>query len=160
MGATDIFRPLITWTKAQILQYALDHKLERREDETNHQPVYLRNVLRQKMQDLPIGTKEMLFELFERQTRLRQVIDRILTQIINQSGRYRRYGFIMAEDSLAQEVLAFVVKWHTGVSLTHPQLERAVLAIKTARQGEVHQLAAGAELVFNISFFVVKTDKK
>lgn len=160
MGAPDIYRPLITWTKAQIVQYALDNKLGWREDETNHQPIYLRNTLRQQMQDLPVGTKEMLFELFERQAYLRQAIDRILARMINQSGRYGRYRFIMAEDNLAQEVLSFVVKWHTGVSLTRPQLERAILAIKTARPGETHQLAAGAKLVFNIRFFIVKTDKK
>lgn len=160
MGANDIFRPLMNWTKAQIVEYALKNKLTWREDETNQQPIYLRNFLRHQMADLPVGTKEMLFELFERQTNLRQAVDRILTQMINQSGRYHRYGFIMAEDALVREILAFVVKWHTGVSLTRPQLERAILAIKTARQGETHQLAAGAKLVFSIRHFVVKTDKK
>lgn len=160
MGAPDIYRPLLTWTKAQILQYALEHKLEWREDETNHQPIYLRNTLRQQIQTLPVGSKELLFELFERQTILRQAIERILVRMVNQSGRYRRYRFIMAEDSLAREMLTFVTKWHTGVSLTRPQAERAILAIKTARQGETHQLVAGAKLVFSTSSFVVKTDKK
>lgn len=161
MGASDVSRPLLNWTKAQILEYALEHKLEWREDETNHQPIYLRNVLRQKLQDnLRLGEKEMIFELFERQSYLRQGIDRILSQMINQSARYRRYVFVMAKDSLAREMLAFVVKWHTGVSLTRPQLDRAILAIKTAHQGETRQLAAGAKLVFSTRFFVVKTDKK
>lgn len=160
MSAKDIYRPLLKWTKAEILKYALDHKLKWREDATNQQPIYLRNQIRIQLEDLPPAQKELLYELFEKQVRAAQAIDQILCRAVNPTAEYQRYGFIMADELIAVELLNFLVKYHTKVSLLKPQLSRAILIIKTAHPGETHQLAAGASLVFKTSSFIVKTDKK
>lgn len=49
-------RPLLSWSKAKILDYAKEHQLEHVEDETNVQPIYTRNRLRQNV--LPLLRKE------------------------------------------------------------------------------------------------------
>lgn len=161
MSAPDIYRPLLYSTKAEIVYYAQKHHLTWREDATNQQTIYLRNQIRRAMATkmLP-ATKSLLFELFERQTDARQAIERILGRMINRLAKYRRYQFIMADDALAAEMVYFVVKHHSGVSLLKSQIERAILAIKTAKHGEIHQLAAGVELVFSTGDFVVKIPKK
>ncbi len=161
MGSRDIYRPLLNLSKAEVLNYAIKNKLDWREDSTNHQPIYLRNVVRQQLANRSRSySKEILFELFERQVLVRNAIDSILSRTINKSGKYRRYNFIMADDKLAYEVFYFIVKHHSGVSLLRSQVERAILAIKTAKQGEIHQLAGRVYLDFTTQFFIVKTDKK
>lgn len=161
MSAPDIYRPLLYSTKAEIVYYAQKHNLHWREDATNAQPIYLRNQIRQAIAaNMLPATKSLLFELFERQTDTRQAIERILARLVNRSAKYRRYQFIMADDPLAAEMVYFVVKHHSGVSLVKSQIERAILSIKTAKHGEIHQLAAGVELVFSTGDFIVKSPKK
>lgn len=161
MGASDVYRPLLYTTKAEILAYALDHQLKWREDATNQQTRYLRNQLRQKITSrLSAYQKALLFELFERQKILRRAIEQILSSALVKTARYRRHPLIMMDNKVAQEWLYFLIKQYSGVSLLTSQVERALLAVKTAKAAEIHQLAARVELHFTTTHFVVKTRKK
>lgn len=42
-----LYRPLLSWSKVEIVEYAQLHQLDHVEDETNTQPIYTRNRLRQ-----------------------------------------------------------------------------------------------------------------
>ena len=155
MNSPDIYRPLINQTKADILRYAKENKLEWREDSTNNSDRYVRNQVRAKLGKMQAPTKEMMYELFQNQIRLSFAIDKEITKWINEDGCYSRYFFIMVEDFIAIEILRSIVKEQFDYSITRPQAEKALLAIKTAKSGEVFELSNGIELVFDLKNFEI-----
>ena len=66
----------------------------------------------------------------------------------------------MIEPTVAQELLQHIIKKDFGVSLTRPQLERAILAIKTARVGDITEVGEKIELVFRRSQFSLRRADK
>lgn len=159
MGAGDIYRPLINLTKAEIYEYAKEHKLKWHEDHTNQSDRYLRNRLRQKIaQNLQPHHKQLLYELYQSQTAVKTAIEAELGRFFRASARYQRYFFIMIKPKIAQEVLRYIVHRHTGLILTRPQADRAVLAIKTAKLGETMELSPTVRLKFNSHSFLVESD--
>ena len=47
--SNDIWRPLIEFSKKEILSYSKKNKLEWRQDSTNSQNIFTRNILRNKI---------------------------------------------------------------------------------------------------------------
>ncbi len=132
--ASDVCRPLLIKTKDDLVSYAHEHNLEWREDSTNASDVYMRNRLRAKLQD-----KEMVLQLAAlraRQVELRNEIDEEVARLTATSeSEWSRYFFTHIPTPVAIELLRGLAIRVTGTSLTRPQLERALLAIKTARAG-------------------------
>lgn len=103
------YRPLLGHTKAWIVDYALTHQLEWREDSTNESMHYLRNRIRHGV--LPRLDGEMrqkLRHLYERQCLLRVEITAEVTAMDSKTaehGSLLRYPLIMIEDGVAIEIL-------------------------------------------------------
>lgn len=134
--ASDICRPLLGMTKQEIIAYAKRHRLEWREDSTNASSVYLRNRLRVRLTDE--DTVRQLAALRARQVELRDDIDHeIRRQLSTMNGTYSRYFFTHIDQAIAIELLRGVAAQALGHSLVRPQLDRALLAVKTARPGTV-----------------------
>lgn len=154
MGDESIYRPLLTYSKAELYEYALEHHLEWVEDETNNSSKYLRNRLRRQLRaQLSPEAREALLGLRTRQLDLRTDIENELPKLIQRNGRYSRYFFIMLPDNCALELLRYV----THGILTMPQLEMALVAIKTAKINTTLQAGAGVTIDFVRREFVVKT---
>ena len=154
-GSADIRRPLLKYTKQQIRMYARTHALEWVEDSTNMTDKYLRNRLRAVLHSrLSNSRRNELIELWRRQTILRQQIDDEVGLWLNETGEYQRYPLIMAERPVALELLRGMIEAKTKLSPTRPQLERALIAVKTARPGAVHDVGSGAILRFTASTFI------
>lgn len=132
--ANDIYRPLLGYTKQDILAYAKAKKIEWREDSTNASDAYLRNRLRRKLTDE--DTVLQLAALRARQVEVRDEIDReVIRQLGAMHGEYSRYFFTHIPAPVAIELLRGLAVEVLGQSLPRPQLERALLAIKTAKVG-------------------------
>lgn len=132
--ASDIYRPLLGLTKKDILAYAKAKKIEWREDSTNASDAYLRNRLRRKLAD--DDTVLQLAALRARQVEIRDEIDKeVAKQISAMNGEYSRYFFTHINSLVAIELLRSLAVRALGSSLPRPQLERALLAVKTARAG-------------------------
>lgn len=151
-GAEDVHRPMTVWFKDEIIDYALRHGLEWREDRTNQDDTYLRNRVRIDTQKLPVHAKLELLALWRRQHELKQ-------DILHEShahATFRRHPYIMMPPAAAAEVLTHAL----NVPLTRPQLHRALLAIKTARAGSEHHLTKAYSLVFGSDDFQLALRKK
>ena len=156
-GATDILRPLLGFTKQQLLIYARDRQLVWQDDSTNSNQRYLRNRLRQRLQaKLSPTARELLIELYQRQHQLAQTIRIECERFYQPSRRYQRYFWIMIDELAAQELLNFILKKDFNVSLTRPQLQYALIIIKTARSNDLAQLGEGIEVRFSRQEFWFK----
>ena len=148
MSNRRILRPLGSWTKKQIYDYALKHSLEWVEDETNHSQRYVRNIIRQRInQEIAVATQVKLYELWRNQQELRREIEDLLGEfdpMINS-----RYFLSMIPDNIAQELIYNYAMRYENVSLLQGQLERAVIAIKTAKPGTTWQI--GGNLVMKMT---------
>lgn len=157
LDASDITRPLLTKTKQELRDYALAHRLEWTEDSTNGGSVYLRNRLRRKITaSLPYEDKRSLLNAWQRQLRLKHEIDTEL-QAVTESDVQSRYFMTHIGPAEALELLRLVIRRESGVGITRPQAERALIAIKTARPRTSFDVAEGVSLEFTPRTVIVKT---
>lgn len=157
LNAKGVTRPLLRKTKAEIRDYALDYRLEWVEDNTNSSDKYLRNrVRRQVAKNLTLDDKKAICELRDKQLIANYEMTR-QTDILVGRGEQSRYFFITIPSDVAAELLRMVIVKEAKTTLQRPQLDRAVLTIKTARPGTTYEIGDGIALVFKVSTFVVKT---
>jgi tRNA(Ile)-lysidine synthase len=157
LDSTKIVRPLLHLSKTEIISYALQRQLEWVEDSTNASDKYLRNRLRHLFaRQLSLGQKEQILALWQRQVKLRRSIDHELDKFF-EKDEYSRYELTNADETSAAEILRAVIVAKTNVSPTRPQLERAIMAIKTARPHTTFEVGSGVRLKFTIRTFIVET---
>ena len=142
---SDVQRPLLHMSKADILEYARLHSLEWREDSTNASDAYLRNRIRRDTKELHPDVKRELHALRSQQIESKRLIDQDIAALIGDGPEYSRYFFTHIPVKVAVECLRAV----TDARLTRPQLERALLAIKTA--GPKSSYHAGSGLTFDFT---------
>ena len=132
-----IVRPLLGWTKLDIYKYAAQHHLVFREDQTNSDDNYLRNRIRFKLLHVDSAQKIQLAELAQRQRIIASEVDNIFAGF-NFSANYPRELFA-AKDIVTFELLRYILH-ENGVSLTRPQLMRALDAIQSFAAGKKFSL--------------------
>ena len=142
---SDIVRPILHMTKAELIEYAKRHNLEWREDSTNASDAYLRNRIRMRAKNLDTDSKRQLLALRAQQIDSKQQIEKDIITLIGDGPLYSRYFFTHVPARVAVECLRQL----TQGQLTRPQLERVLLAIKTAQPKSSYQ--AGSGLTFDFS---------
>jgi tRNA(Ile)-lysidine synthetase-like protein len=142
---SDILRPLLHLGKANLIEYAQQHGLNWREDSTNTSSAYLRNRLRRLTQTLESGVKRELLAHRRHQMDTTRQIESTIVELVGLGPQYSRYFFTCIPNNVAIECLRYV----TDAKLTRPQLERSLLAIKTA--SAKHSYQAGSGLTFNFT---------
>jgi len=158
LDAVDVVRPLADMTKAQIKSYACRERLEWVEDSTNMEAVYLRNRMRRTISmTLSNDEKNKVRDLWKRQLILKKEIDNETARFVSHTPSYDRYLFITISQAVALELLRAAVAIVNSQGLTRPQLERALLAIKTAAPGIKYQAGSGIVMRFSRRTFVVET---
>ncbi len=152
---SDIIRPLLHLSKQDIIAYASTRQLAWQEDSTNASDAYLRNRIRRKMGELSAESNQQLLSLRVQQIGLKQQIDEEVYRVVGAGPNYSRYFFTHLDDATAMECL----RRGTHARLTRPQLDRALLAIKTARPGTVYQAGGGVRFRFTSRNFEVELIK-
>lgn len=157
---SDIVRPLLGMSKEVVKDYAQKRGLTWREDSTNASDAYLRNRVRRAHQGLSKEAKQQLLALHGRQKHLKREIDQEVERLVKElqtetPDTYGRYFFIHADAKPALAVLRAI----TQGRLTRPQLERALLAIKTAHHNARLHAGKGVELRFTPRHFSVELIK-
>lgn len=152
-------RPLLTWSKAEVVAYALEHDLTWREDSTNDSLRYLRNRVRVGViPRMSIEQRAAFIRLYEAQVRVREMIDREVEDLIPgmlSGGALRRYPITMVPDDAAKELLA---GW-LGESLEQSRLRDALLFIKTARPGAKWSLDGSRYLMMTNEGLIVSSSR-
>ncbi len=146
-------RPLLDWEKSRIYQYATENQVRFRADSTNTDDKYLRNRIRHKLAETDVPKTE-LFKLFEKQRELRREIESLETDIIDNQRRLARELFTICDDVCGAELLRELLNAF-NVSLTRPQLERALDAIRNYLPNKRFSLDARHFLQIDRYYFTV-----
>jgi tRNA(Ile)-lysidine synthetase-like protein len=166
MWSDDVVRPLLRFSKVELVAYAIKNKLTWAEDATNYSPKYLRNRVRDLAVRLIPKQRQKLLELHESQTKLRQEIENILEhktpiykdspcktsshkdyeQTPQQNDNSYHYHFAVGGAVGLQGILELpevvaieVLRQATKGRLTTPQLKRLLKFLKTAKSGDIMQ---------------------
>lgn len=140
LKSTDgILRPLLGYTKEQIIDYANANKLHWREDSTNKDLRYRRNYIRHKILAKMTDTqKAQLKILSEEMHDLNREIDRLLHNIIHEQPHthaLNKYWYQMLPHTLAKEVMHGWLYQRGVKDLTNKRVEQLVVAAKTGKTG-------------------------
>jgi tRNA(Ile)-lysidine synthase TilS/MesJ len=146
---SDILRPLLLLTKADLMQYAQQRNLHWREDSTNASDKYLRNRLRHSTRELDPEIKRELLALRSQQIQTKRDINEGIAELVGDGPHYSRYFFTHIPAQVEIECLRYV----TNAKLTRPQLERVLLAVKTASPKSAYQAGSGITFDFTTRNF-------
>jgi tRNA(Ile)-lysidine synthetase-like protein len=149
---SDVKRLLTGLTKAEILEYAKHHKLVWHEDSTNAEDKYLRNQIRRKTVHLEEDKKRQLLGLWAEQKRIKSLIKKEVKKLVGDGPDYSRYFFIHIDEPTGVECLRYIV----GNRLTHPQLVKALHAIKTVQPHKTYDAGGGVKIKFTSRNFTVE----
>lgn len=158
LNRRGIVRPLLGWNKQGIYDYATEKRLEWVEDATNRSSAYLRNRLRSKVLDLEASSVRDISELRSRQLQLARDIDEEV-KLLEKSFADNRQPYMLVDSEVAVELLRWHVENRTGYRPSIEQAQRLLLAIKTAKPGTSHDIAAGIGVRFDAKSFVVDTPR-
>ncbi len=126
------------WDKKDIVIYAAEHGVVFRQDPTNNEDNYLRNRVREKLENF--DKKQEIYELWQKQKVLKAEIDEIVAEILPKKGEaWRRSWFKNLDKSTALEILR-AGTLRAGISATRPQLENFRQAILTYAPGKSFNL--------------------
>lgn len=150
-----IIRPLLKFSKAQILEYADRHKLKWREDPTNQDVRYLRNYVRLKLVPrLNRPAKQKLLESIDNISSARkQTLPLIqgLSGEIMRNGLISRQKFINLPLEVGKELLAYWLGQYGAADYDKQTISRLSTALKTAQPGTEHDVRRGLRLKVDIN---------
>ena len=117
----DIERPLLDFTKSELIEYAREHDLQWREDPTNVDIKYFRNRIRHKLipkaEAADPGFKDKLFTYIDKVDQLNQEIEPLLSETIQKHVAQResetsmpRAWFAELPVEVAKEILYEVIR--------------------------------------------------
>ncbi len=142
-----IFRPLLNYSKQEIINYAKENKLQWREDSTNNNTDYLRNYLRLKvLNNLSKNNRQKIISINESQKNLNQKIDLILENIYNQNikdNKLDRLWFSSFDFKIQKEILAYWLRRNGLLEFNAKQIERTVNSLKVATPGAIIEVSKG-----------------
>jgi tRNA(Ile)-lysidine synthase len=137
---SDVERPLLKYTKQDILTYAREHNLEWREDSTNRDTRYLRNYVRHNiLAKFTEAERAQLLQHINNLARLNTDIERDLINHLHMhpvSGQLDRQWFIMLPHTVAREVLASWLRSFGVINFDSKLLEKLIVGAKTLRPGK------------------------
>lgn len=149
-STTEIIRPFIGVTKAQLVDYAHMFNLRWHEDSTNANDVYTRNCIRHNI--LPRFNRHdrsKLIDIYDRMLVVNNEIDQnlaLMLETLSSETGIERYAFRMLPHNVAKEILAFYLRSHNLRQYDSRMLERLVIAIKVFAPGNVTNVYGGYNL--------------
>lgn len=160
-----IIRPLLDYTKRQLIDYAKTHCVPWHDDSTNSQQHYTRNYIRHTLIPLFDARSETWRQELLRHIRNQQSLRRTIQSELDASLTYvtfnrgfggLRYAWIMLSDELRYELFQTLCRQHLGNTLIRNLAESACLFIKVARPGKVMLLGSAWQLRVTMREFIVE----
>ena len=139
----DVRRPLLRYSKQDILDYARRHQLSWREDSSNHDQTYLRNYVRHSLlPKLSAADRKKLLALIVNTGETNQELDALLDAHL-EGSELNRAWFAQLPHDVAREVMASWLRHHAVRNFDRKSLERLVVGAKVARPGAQLDVAQG-----------------
>ncbi len=137
---SDMVRPMLAISKADILDYAKQRDLVWREDSTNEDESYLRNYVRKRMVPrLDAAARATFLSIIDQNQRINAALD---TELINQlhfqqkARTLDKRWFAGLPHAVAREVMAMWLREHGLRSFDRRTLERLTVHAKTQAAGQ------------------------
>lgn len=129
-------RPLIKYSKEDILKFAKKNKIVWHEDYTNSETKYLRNYLRANVLNKMDETqKQNILNLLEKQDLLNQKIEDLLDSMTDQNS-IDRHVFSSLSYSMAKEVMLSFIRKHGVFSYDKKLIEKITTESLTKKSGK------------------------
>ncbi|HUY53162.1 MAG TPA: tRNA lysidine(34) synthetase TilS [Candidatus Dormibacteraeota bacterium] len=155
-----MIRPLLDVTKDHIKQYALQNKLSWREDSTNQDLKYSRNLIRSKLASKDKLVINKLLSEIDNLKSTNQELDSALDELlinVTEGKKLSKTKFISLTHGLALEIM---VKWLRLNGITEYDsklLNNLVIAAKTYKNRSKFSINKTAYLLIETEFLVIKT---
>ncbi|HSX43899.1 MAG TPA: tRNA lysidine(34) synthetase TilS [Candidatus Saccharimonadales bacterium] len=150
---SDVVRPLLGYTKPNILAYAKEHRIKWREDTTNQDTRYLRNYVRHNiLAKLSDDERTELLKHINNMAKLNTDIERDLINHLHMhptSGQLDRHWFIMLPHNVAREVLASWLRSFGVINFDSKLLEKLIIGAKTLQPGKRMDVDKEHRIVIN-----------
>ncbi|MBR2589274.1 tRNA lysidine(34) synthetase TilS [Candidatus Saccharibacteria bacterium] len=141
-------------TKTEIDIFAANNNLSFRQDPTNAEENYLRNRLRPKVSQMSKPKLLAIYNLYQKQLKLRLEIEKILAEIIPLNGVFERKWFTDIDETVALEILKFELSRH-DILATRPQILDFLNAIKTYAPEKKFNLPGGKMVTIHKTYFKI-----
>lgn len=145
-----ILRPLLAYSKRDIVRYAQKNKTIWREDSTNRDEVYLRNYIRGNITPKLNNTQRAQFlKNADKVAKTGLKIDQIiatLSRSINNKGKINRYEFSALPNEIGLEL---AMAWLRDIGVRQfdkNSIEKFSMTLKTAKAGTNYTIIKGVEL--------------
>jgi len=138
-------RPLLYYTKNELIAYAQTHATKWREDSTNQDDTYLRNYVRKTFipRMKPAGRQQLL-DIHRQMVRVNAEADALLAGYIEAMSDdgivFVRSMFIMMPHAISKEVMASLLRSVSARDVSRRTIERLVVAVKVARPHTMHDV--------------------
>lgn len=146
-----VLRPLLDWTKKDILRYARQQGLEWREDSSNQDEEFLRNYIRRcVMTRLSVSQRRSIIKNLDDLTALETAINpqiEELSQIILKDGLIDRSSFTSLPVDLGRELVLFWLRQQRVRQPDKKTVKRLNVALRASKGGTKHPVAAGLDLL-------------
>ena len=152
VGNTEILRPLLHVSKAQIQHYAKTHELQWREDYTNEDTTYFRNYIRKKlMPKLSYAERQKLVEMLTSLHHTNMEIDKEIANYLQFQDKkehiLNKHLFMGLTHPLACEAMAEWLRKNEIRDFDKNLIERLVVAVKTYKAGQKADILKGRYLL-------------
>ena len=159
-STTTVRRPLINAPKADLVEYALRHNLSWREDTTNLDNSYLRNLIRHQLTLAQDADKKQFLSLIQSEAEINDkidaIIDDLLSQYLHKNG-LDRVWFIALPYNVSKDILA---RWlsSAGISnLTRLRVEQLTTKLKTAAPGKQLDVNDNKVIIVDKQYLALKS---
>ncbi len=136
----EIYRPLLTTPKANLITYAQAHGLEWREDSTNADPSYLRNYVRQRiLVRFDESSRRQLRQHIDAAMLINAELDSLVIHQLELQPAHNeldRRWFISLPHAVAREIIAMWLREHGASGFNKKTIERLVAQCKTLMPGK------------------------
>ncbi|HET7320490.1 MAG TPA: tRNA lysidine(34) synthetase TilS [Candidatus Saccharimonadales bacterium] len=130
----DIIRPLLSFPKKDLVQYAKSRRLDWREDSTNSDTKYLRNYVRHVIvPKISASQREKLLHIISSQRSVNTELDKLLAHKLEPTIDKKWFAALPYAE--ASEVMAAWLRAQDVHEFERKTIERAVVGAKTATPG-------------------------
>jgi tRNA(Ile)-lysidine synthase len=161
LKSTEIIRPLLGISKKQIKQYAETKKLRWREDSTNTDTKYKRNLIRA---ELLKNTDNLAVEKFVNEiSTISETNKNIevelakLFNLISKDNKLIKLEFIKLPHKLAIEIVAYWLTKNNILNYDSKMLNSLVIAAKSHDKGSIFSINKTAYLLNEAKYLTIKT---
>lgn len=146
----QVLRPLLGFSKQEIIEYAKAHNLDWREDPSNVQTDYLRNYIRHNLVNkMSTDERQKILKNIEQVAQTKHSKDELVSQLsdaIYKDKKIDRQKFSVLPSEVANELIVYWLRQIGIKDFDKKTVERANLAIRTARGDTRHNLKKGLDL--------------